>query len=732
MTATKLFSLSQVETIRATEMKEDLKSNNVHELWIDSVTSVFSLFISTVKIGAVFEATVKLMNTEDEISYVTDVVSFSTVEELRSEVKAIVKQWNANNPKAPTAVPRSELELMQALNPSDLYNKEIKFITLGDKLDRIAEHDPKWTTTATGSHKQAAASYKLLTIMQNNIKAQDLSSGSITLEAIPQGPQIAVHRLIDSLWTLTYKHVTECSIEILSYSRDNAAGYELEAESHKVDMDETRDIHRTVLAVDLYKPSVSGWHSYNHENFVKRLTVVNQRGVFSYPHTEETPTPPTGGKKTITPTDLTYGSVLDFNGDLFTIRSNGYIANEGVTIGLYNKKRQVMALNGASLCKEIVSGKVKIVILEGSELNSDNTISIVFDEHGYTKDRQDGIEVVLDDNKNIACSLRGGLRSRLAVKWMIVNALVNGRAEQQNEDDFAALNTGDVFTMILEGGERVEATKANDLEVLYKVSDRNAVRVFKRHWLVTSKDTSKDDFLSLPIGQPFECEFGDGTSTNEAIKTSSLGFTFNYYGTMKTMIFRDGMTCDPEWPTYPDYKLIQDPRNPQNQYILKRENFQEITVFQMVAGAQVGRTKFTEDELLTTYDFIYQYQLNRLLSWSCNSALRLYKIKHSFLSGASENWQADAKLMCINPDSLGFMAHVAKEQKLIPLIIRTKDAMDKTTSYLAKSVSCWWCKPEINNVLREAAKAGYVLFMSVTQVHWTDEGIKAFKQLKLI
>lgn len=239
-----------------------------------------------------------------------------------------------------------------------------------------------------------------------------------------------------------------------------------------------------------------------------------------------------------------------------------------------------------------------------------------------------------------------------------------------------------------------------------------------------------DKFLSLPIGQPFACDLNNGAHVNEAIKSGDETITFNHYGKMKTILFVPGMTCDPEWPIIPDYKLIQDPYNKCKQYILKRENFQEITVFQLVHGHQVSRAKFTESELLTTYDFIYEYQLNRLLSSNCNSAARLYKIKHSFLSGKSKNWRADAKLSCANPSSLNFSTFVAREQKLKPLIARVEEAMKKTCP--GRGVKCWWCIPSINNVLLEGQSAGLIHRISTTQVAWTNEGVTKLTEAKQV
>ena len=245
---------------------------------------------------------------------------------------------------------------------------------------------------------------------------------------------------------------------------------------------------------------------------------------------------------------------------------------------------------------------------------------------------------------------------------------------------------------------------------------------------VTKKNSNTDSFLSLPIGHPFACDLPNGDHISEAIKISDQEITFKHYGKMKTVVFEPSMTCDPEWPIHPDLKLIQDPYNNTKQYILKRENFLEITVFQMVHGHQVGRAKFTEDELLAVYDFIHQYQLNKLLSGNCESASRLYKIKHAFLSGDSKDWRTDAKLHCINPHSLRFMAHVARENALKPLILRTAEAMKKTRS--GTGVKCWWSYPCIDRVLREAEYAGFISRMSTTQVEWNKVGIDTLHAAK--
>jgi len=283
--------------------------------------------------------------------------------------------------------------------------------------------------------------------------------------------------------------------------------------------------------------------------------------------------------------------------------------------------------------------------------------------------------------------------------------------------------------------DKREAMSVADLKDTFKViiqdaNENNPELPEMKGNVKTEGISHTDKFASLPIGCPFACDLNDGTHINEAIKSGNETISFNHYGTIKTILFVAGMTCDPEWPTSPDYKLIQDPNNIAKQYILKRENFQEITVFQLIHGHQVHRVKLTETELLATYDFIYQYQLNKLLSSGSNSAARLYKIKQAYLDGISKNWRTDAKRACKSANTHGFMEHVQKERELTPLILRTGEAMRKTNSYARGGVKCWWCVPAINSVLVAAQEAGFISRMSTTQVHWTEAGIDALNKAK--
>lgn len=243
--------------------------------------------------------------------------------------------------------------------------------------------------------------------------------------------------------------------------------------------------------------------------------------------------------------------------------------------------------------------------------------------------------------------------------------------------------------------------------------------------------TNKEIFASLPIGAHLCITFASGR-TVEAIKRSEQAFIFNNYGTWKNHIITREQTLDTDFPSFPKSELIQDPYIEHKQWILVRQNFRELVLFQLVSGEQVGKCKMTDDQITQTFDFISQDRLSRILHGThSDSAARLYALKRDYLEGKKGDWRTDAKPSCLNPDSLGFMAHVGKEGQLIPLAVRTARAMRATNDYCKHhGVKCWWMIPSVNGVLLLAERAGYVSRMSTTQVHWTDKGCEALKQFK--
>jgi len=86
----------------------------------------------------------------------------------------------------------------------------------------------------------------------------------------------ATKRLINSVWTLTYREVGD-KIEILGYSRNNDIGYDQEKDLPRCSIVE--DEARTVLGVKLlpYKA-----FEYNAAKSDKVFEVINPEHVFSY------------------------------------------------------------------------------------------------------------------------------------------------------------------------------------------------------------------------------------------------------------------------------------------------------------------------------------------------------------------------------------------------------------------------------------------------------------------
>lgn len=236
---------------------------------------------------------------------------------------------------------------------------------------------------------------------------------------------------------------------------------------------------------------------------------------------------------------------------------------------------------------------------------------------------------------------------------------------------------------------------------------------------VPIKKSNIEIFQELPMGEPLQVVFANGRVVT-AIKTSDTCFHYKNFGKFKQAAITPIQTLETGFCTHPDYKLVQDPYNSAKQWILKRENFQEIIMFQLVSGNQTGRAKFTECDIRTNFDFITEHSLNTLLSSNCNSSFRLYKAKHPALSGLDNNWSKSYKSLLISKRNMGFSEHVKKERKLIPLISRTITAMKKTE--YCHGHPCWYLNSDIDDVLREAAQAGLVVRLSTTQVHWTDQG----------
>ena len=76
----------------------------------------------------------------------------------------------------------------------------------------------------------------------------------------------AVKRIINSVWTITYKEVSPTEVEIFRYSRDDEEGYEKEHELPKGNIIEDKERYDIEIKVD-----------------DKQFKVVNPHHVFDYP-----------------------------------------------------------------------------------------------------------------------------------------------------------------------------------------------------------------------------------------------------------------------------------------------------------------------------------------------------------------------------------------------------------------------------------------------------------------
>lgn len=75
----------------------------------------------------------------------------------------------------------------------------------------------------------------------------------------------AIHRIISSVWTIEYKHVTSTEVEIIRYSRDDDDGYTFEMELPEGDIIENPD--RIVIGIEV-----------SNQEFI----VTNPKHIFSY------------------------------------------------------------------------------------------------------------------------------------------------------------------------------------------------------------------------------------------------------------------------------------------------------------------------------------------------------------------------------------------------------------------------------------------------------------------
>lgn len=89
----------------------------------------------------------------------------------------------------------------------------------------------------------------------------------------------ATQRLIDSVWTISYKITNEAKneIEILSYNRSNPIGYEQERTLNRVNVIEDDKRTVTSIFIEPYESS-KYWASSNG----KKYNVINPKHIFDY------------------------------------------------------------------------------------------------------------------------------------------------------------------------------------------------------------------------------------------------------------------------------------------------------------------------------------------------------------------------------------------------------------------------------------------------------------------
>lgn len=87
--------------------------------------------------------------------------------------------------------------------------------------------------------------------------------------------QFATERLIDSVWTLSFKWVDN-KVEIIGYDRDSEVGYKHEKDLNQVQLVEDENRIVTAVKIKKYEPFCR-----NFDN-AHTFEVVNPQHVFSY------------------------------------------------------------------------------------------------------------------------------------------------------------------------------------------------------------------------------------------------------------------------------------------------------------------------------------------------------------------------------------------------------------------------------------------------------------------
>ena len=89
----------------------------------------------------------------------------------------------------------------------------------------------------------------------------------------------AVNRLINSVWTISYRELEDGTIELLSHDRENAIGYEKERElpNFKLIEADNRIVMGALITNDICEYSFDWSEAEKH-----KFAVSNPKNVFSY------------------------------------------------------------------------------------------------------------------------------------------------------------------------------------------------------------------------------------------------------------------------------------------------------------------------------------------------------------------------------------------------------------------------------------------------------------------
>jgi len=170
-------------------------------------------------------------------------------------------------------------------------------------------------------------------------------------------------------------------------------------------------------------------------------------------------------------------------------------------------------------------------------------------------------------------------------------------------------------------------------------------------------DLSISLFRGFPVGHNFEVTFKNGRCV-KAVKVGNS--TFAWYDSSKSCFVTSLMTRKKKIDDFPVSRLYAVHSciyNRSKIYIIKRENFNEVTVYQLVLGKQVGKAKFTDDQLRATFEGIEQsnyISLNTALITP--SSVRLYNLKSN-----TDNWRNHARNNAA-PKTINFTNHIEREK----------------------------------------------------------------------